>query len=442
MPAEYAAIGQPDGPQPFTLENLVSIATLVGGIFGNGGGQQLANAVLYQNMAQKFGAEHQVVDGSPTVIKVKKKTKKKKTKKKKGNRKAARPITPGFATFMSFDDPNDPEAPTTIHGGRFPYQTLPRPSAAVAKTIALPDPGSVQYANHVVAGAAPSGQIRSAHASGQGHSGLGLGTAANAGPGLLQFPRSMSNALLVSAKDSASGHPLAVMGPQVSYFAPEILMEEDIHGPGIDADGRGLPGRQPVRRARPRPGLRLVGDLGGPEHRRHVRRAAVQPVRGHGLDRLRRLRAQRPVRADGDADRPESWTPNLADSDTGGLGHAPRRSSGTALRPRELRPRRRVRRANHRSVVYTNLRSTYMHELDSAAGFQDVQRAGARCAARRTSSTRPTRSATRSTGSTPTTSNIAYFNSGHEPGPRAPNTDPLFPTWSTDAWRGYTRRPR
>src|ERR1700744_847486 len=38
MPAEYAALGDINGPQPFTLENLVSIASLVGGIFGNGGG--------------------------------------------------------------------------------------------------------------------------------------------------------------------------------------------------------------------------------------------------------------------------------------------------------------------------------------------------------------------------------------------------------------------
>ena len=27
---------------------------------------------------------------------------------------------------MSFDDPNDPEAPTTVHGKAFPYQTLPQ----------------------------------------------------------------------------------------------------------------------------------------------------------------------------------------------------------------------------------------------------------------------------------------------------------------------------
>ena len=45
-----------------------------------------------------------------------------------------------------------------------------------------------------------------------------------------------------AARTRASGHPLAVMGPQVSYFAPQILMEEDIHGPGIDADGAAFPG--------------------------------------------------------------------------------------------------------------------------------------------------------------------------------------------------------
>ncbi len=56
MPGEYAAIGQPGGPAPFSLEDLVSIATLVGGIFGNGGGDQLYNAQLYQSMQQSSAA--------------------------------------------------------------------------------------------------------------------------------------------------------------------------------------------------------------------------------------------------------------------------------------------------------------------------------------------------------------------------------------------------
>jgi acyl-homoserine lactone acylase PvdQ len=52
----------------------------------------------------------------------------------------------------------------------------------------------------------------------------------------------MSNALLVSAKRSASGHPIFVAGPQVGYYAPEILMEEDLHGGGLDARGVSFPG--------------------------------------------------------------------------------------------------------------------------------------------------------------------------------------------------------
>src|SRR6202042_1188339 len=37
--------------------------------------------------------------------------------------------------------------------------------------------------------------------------------------GLVALPKANSNALVVSAAKSQSGHPLAVFGPQVSYFA-------------------------------------------------------------------------------------------------------------------------------------------------------------------------------------------------------------------------------
>ena len=62
------------------------------------------------------------------------------------------------------------------------------------------------------------------------------GFAAATSGGLLGFPLRASNALLVSAKHSKSGHPLMVAGPQVGYFNPQILMEEDIHAPDL---GRG-----------------------------------------------------------------------------------------------------------------------------------------------------------------------------------------------------------
>jgi acyl-homoserine lactone acylase PvdQ len=54
-----------------------------------------------------------------------------------------------------------------------------------------------------------------------------------------------SNALLLSADRSATGHPLMVAGPQVGYYHPELLMEMDLHGGGIDARGAFFPGSGP-----------------------------------------------------------------------------------------------------------------------------------------------------------------------------------------------------
>ena len=51
-----------------------------------------------------------------------------------------------------------------------------------------------------------------------------------------------SNALLIAAKRSKNGHPLFVAGPQVGYAFPELLLEEDLHGGGIDARGAAFPG--------------------------------------------------------------------------------------------------------------------------------------------------------------------------------------------------------
>jgi acyl-homoserine lactone acylase PvdQ len=58
----------------------------------------------------------------------------------------------------------------------------------------------------------------------------------------IRKPRLMSNALLVGAKRSANGHPLFVAGPQVGQFYPQILMELDLHGGGLDARGATFPG--------------------------------------------------------------------------------------------------------------------------------------------------------------------------------------------------------
>jgi acyl-homoserine lactone acylase PvdQ len=52
----------------------------------------------------------------------------------------------------------------------------------------------------------------------------------------------MSNALVVNADRTAAGHPVAVFGQQVSYYAPQILSQLDLHSPSYDAEGASFPG--------------------------------------------------------------------------------------------------------------------------------------------------------------------------------------------------------
>jgi acyl-homoserine lactone acylase PvdQ len=451
MPAEYAALGQPNGPQPFQLTDVVSIATLVGGIFGNGGGDQLANAQLYESLRHRFGQERYVVDGSPQVIAAKKKkpgkgAKRHTTRPATGEGSPEDPLVAataarrkkvrrrvdhsGFATLLSFDAPNDPEAPTTVRGKAFHYQGLPRPTKAVARTIALPDYGSVQGVNHVVGGAAPQARASAAHVGRRGSHriGLALGATANAGPGLLAFPRGMSNALLVSARNSATGHPLAVMGPQVAYFAPQILMEEDIHGPGIDASGAAFPG------------VNLYVELGhGPDYawsatssgQNIVDTFAVPLCNPSGgavaMSSNNYLLHGRCVPMEILTDH-ESWAPNLADST--GPGSITLQTQRTAYGIVVARAR-----IKGRPVAYTNLRSTYMHELDSAVGFERFNEPA------QIHNAQGFFNAASHIGYTfnwfyADNQHIGYFNSGQNP-VRAAHTDPLFPSWASSSWKGF-----
>jgi acyl-homoserine lactone acylase PvdQ len=460
MPAEYAAIGQPLGPQPFTVEDIVKIATLVGGIFGNGGGQQLSNAVLYESLASQFGAERANVAGSPELVATPKPKKKKKkhlglasldvpgagrpgiharparaARVRPGTRRAGNaalgagrlthvPDTSGFATFLSLVDPSDPEAPTTVRGQSFPYQPLPQPSKAVQSTLALPDPGSVQYVNPVAAGSVPPGESGSATAGSKARPATGVSSLQQ---GLLAFGRGMSNALLVSGADSTSGHPLAVMGPQVSYFSPQILMEEDIHGPGIDARGAAFPGTnlyvqlgqgQDYAWSATSAGQNIIDTFAAPLC--NPTGGAVAMTSDYYVLNGQCVQMETLTRT-------ESWQPNLGDSTPAGsvTFQTKRTAYGIVI------ARGRIK---GQPVVYTNLRSTYMHELDSAVGFERFNEPA------EMRSPQDFMNAAYEIGYTfnwfyADDRHIAYFNSGLN-AVRAPNTDPLFPSWAQDAWPG------
>ena len=57
MPGEYAAIGKPAGPQDWKVTDVIATASLIGGIFGKGGGRELDSALLLQDARTRFGAQ-------------------------------------------------------------------------------------------------------------------------------------------------------------------------------------------------------------------------------------------------------------------------------------------------------------------------------------------------------------------------------------------------
>ena len=179
MPAEYPALQQV--PAAWKVEDAVAIASLVGGIFGKGGGGELLNLCGLHAMTAALGSAA-----------------------------AAR------AVFDDLHFANDAEAPTTSHSAT-PYMT---------------DLGAVDPSAHPDVDCA---SLQPVDASGPPLREL-LDAIRGARPPLA-VPHATSNALLVSAAHTKTGRPIAVFGPQTGYFMPQLLVEKDVHGPGIDARG-------------------------------------------------------------------------------------------------------------------------------------------------------------------------------------------------------------
>src|SRR4051794_32980001 len=373
MPGEYAALGRPLGPDPWKGTDAIAIASLVGGIFGKGGGQELPWAQLLQNFQAKFG------------------------------NRSGRELWEGFRAS------NDPEAPTTVHGKAFPYEQVPK--KVYKGSRALPDDGSVQPAQTVEAA---SGAASKPHASvTPKDDGLGLS-------GLFAVPKANSNALLVAGKNTASGHPIAVIGPQVAYFNPQILMEQDVHAPSIDARGAAFPG------------VNLYVELGRGRDYAWSATSAGQdiidtfavPLCQDDLHYLFRGQCL-PMET---LPRTNSWSPHLADSTP--EGSVTLRSDRTKLGIVVARGK-----IGGKPVAWTNLRSTYFHEVDSARGFSDFNNPDI------IHGPEDFKHAAYKIGYTfnwfyADNQNIAYFNSGNNP-VRSRKIDPLLPVSSKYEWKNF-----
>jgi acyl-homoserine lactone acylase PvdQ len=302
LPAEYAAIGKL--PEPFTATDLIAEASLIGGIFGKGGGQELPSALTMQAFEDRFG------------------------------RRAGR------RAWRDFRFKNDPEAPVTVDE-RFPYQTT---NPFAARGLALPDRGSVQFT--------PTGPPLPPEEEASEKAGIG----AQLRRALTAKPHA-SNWELVAARHSASGRPIAVMGPQVGYYVPQILMEQELHGPGIDAAGAAFPG------------VNLYVQLGhGRDYAWSATSAGSDNVDTfaevlcqddfHYMHRGRCLPMEK-------LERTNTWTPNAVDDSPPG--------SETLTAYRTVHGIVYARgTVDGQKVAYARARTTYFHEADSAIGFSKL----------------------------------------------------------------------
>ena len=191
LPADYVAAVPEIVPQHWTDADVVAIAGLIGGIFGRGGGSEIANSALLKYLEHQLGT------------------------------------SAGQLAYRQFKTSDDPLAPTTVVDKSFPYE---KPGTIDPSTAAIPDDPTGPLTGGPVA-TDPNCDLQHPNVE-----------ALKIISALSDMPKHMSNALVVNANHSQDGHPVAVFGPQVSYFAPQILSQLDLHSPDYDAEGASFPG--------------------------------------------------------------------------------------------------------------------------------------------------------------------------------------------------------
>jgi acyl-homoserine lactone acylase PvdQ len=153
----------------WTVDDVIATNAFIGSIFGNGGGAEVSNSALLDQLRARLGKRR------------------------------------GLKAWQDVMEGNDPEAPTTTskrfaydRGGIGPRAGSLQVQASSVKTVAVAQRRPVA-----------------------------------------------SNFQLLGASHSATGRPLAVMGPQLGYYYPQIVLEADLQGPGISARGALVPGGGP-----------------------------------------------------------------------------------------------------------------------------------------------------------------------------------------------------
>jgi acyl-homoserine lactone acylase PvdQ len=173
---------------PYGVADVVAVTAFIGSIFGAGGGKEASNSEFRSQLINGLG------DGQGQ---------------------------------LAFDDVmliNQGAAPTTIDT-RFDYGRFT--GGAVTGSITI-DEGSIVDLDPIV----------TADSEGVAIAASGVFFPAAGRPPY----REASNFLIADGSVSVSGSNLAVMGPQLGYYYPEIVMQIHLSGPGIEAQGAAVPG--------------------------------------------------------------------------------------------------------------------------------------------------------------------------------------------------------
>ncbi|MFE1287922.1 penicillin acylase family protein [Streptomyces sp. NPDC058751] len=378
FPGEYVLTGHKDSItnagtiDHFKLTDLVALASVIGSLFGSGGGGEVNNAISLLAAQSRYG------------------------------------VTEGTKVWESFRERNDPEAALTVHGGEsFPYAS--RPDSAQGQ--ALPDAGSVTRE--------PLVYDRTGSAAGAS---AATASAAAAKASVTSARRGMSNALVVSGKHTASGHPIAVFGPQTGYFAPQLLMLQEIQGPGLSARGASFAG------------LSMYVELGrGQDYSWSATTSGQDIIDTYAVELCQddyHYLYRGTCTAMDKVERTNSWKPTTADGTAAGSYRM--QVYRTKYGPVEYRAT-----VGGKKVAYTTLRSSFMHEADSIIGFQMLNDPDF------VKSPATFQSAVQNINYTfnwfyADSAHTAYYNSGDNP-VRANGVDAEFPVWAQSAyeWRNW-----
>ncbi|WP_327118585.1 penicillin acylase family protein [Streptomyces sp. NBC_01341] len=374
-PGEYELTGHGSSIADFTATDVVAISSVIGAIFGGGGGGEVENALAELAFQQHYGA------------------------------------SAGRTAYTAWRAQDDSEATTTRRGGTYPYANSPVSPVGVA----VPDGGSVTAYQHARNGTGTGATAAPAAKAAEGVL-----------PGdLITAKKGMSNALVVSGAHTASGHPVAVYGPQTGYYAPQLLMVQELDGPGLRSRGASFPG------------LSFYVEIGRGLDYSWSPTSANQDITDTFAVELCEPSGATPTTASKNyllrgtctpfetLTRKNSWSPTIADGTGAGSYDLVTERTAYGLVTH-------TGKVGGKPVAFTALRSTYHHDIDSVIGFQQFNDPG------RITSAQTFQSAAQNIGYTfnwfyADADHTAYYNSGANP-VRAANTDPDKPILATAAY--------